>query len=72
MTNAKGTEVVNPMVHICDTMEKRIIFAMTRLAIFSISSSSQSGRGIEGKAAKEANAMRAMADEDQADGDLVG
>lgn len=64
LTNAKGTEVVNPMVTICDGLERRIVATMVKLAIFSISSTSQSGRGIEGKAAKEANAAALEADDD--------
>lgn len=72
LTNAKGTEVVNPLVNICDSMERRIVFTMTRLAIFAISSSSQSGRGIEGKAAKEANAAAVAAAQDAEDDGLVG
>lgn len=63
--NAKGTEVVNPIFTVMDSIERRIVSAMVKLAIFAVSSATTGKRPIIGERAKQArDAADAGADDD--------
>jgi hypothetical protein len=72
LTNAKGTEVLNPVFSAVDQLERRIVSVMAKLAIFRISSNTVGTKSTIGDRARDALEAKAMADEDKEDGDLVG
>jgi hypothetical protein len=69
LTNAKGTHIMNPIFSAQDSLERRIISAMVKLAIFAVSSATTGKRPIIGERAKQA---RDAAENDGGDDDCIG